>query len=321
MEIVLLQDLAADARQWLAARHEVDYQPALADDPDRLRSRVSTVDALIVPPRLKIGTQLLASAPRLVVIGRIYEGTDNLDLEACQQRGVRVIQASDATVRARAEYLLSSLLSLYRRGARTHDASRDVPLGREINDSVVALLGLTPPAQLLVPMLLSMGARVVGYDPAVHRSAELWQRLGVQPMGLTQMLEIADAVSVQLIYASRYRGLVGERVLESCKPGQLWSSITRSLAFNLPALAIALRDGRIAAFLMDSDDEQLTDTVNPLKGLPNLRITPRMAPLTRESLLRGSWYLADRIHRALVMHRINHQKEEPTTNLPTSLVK
>lgn len=307
MEIVLLQDLAADARQWLAARHQVDYQPELANDMALLRSRIYKTEALVVPPRLKINSQLLDFAPRLVAVGRIHDGTENIDFEACQRRGVRVVQATSATVRASAEYLLSSLLSLFRHGVHAPGQAPRAPLGREINDSVVALLGLAPAAHMLATMLVPLGARVVGYDPAVHRSAELWRRLGVQPMGLNEMLEIADAVSVQLVYASRYRGLVGERVLVSCKRGQMWTSITRSAVFDLGALASALRSGQIGALLLDCDDEQLAETDSPLRGLLNLRITHRVAPLTQESLLRGSWFLADRIHEALVMSEADSQ--------------
>ena len=300
MEIVLLQDLAADARQWLAARHRVDYEPALVDDLAALRARLYTADALIAPPRLKINGRLLDFAPRLAAVGRIHDDDDNIDLQACQQRGVLVLQAGEATVRASAEYLLSSLLWLYRHGA----AAGAPLLGREVHDSVVALLGLTPPAQMLAPMLAALGARVVGHDPAMPRDAELWQRLNVQPMELAEMLQIADAVSVQLAYAAPCRALVDERVLAACKPGQLWSSITRSLAFDLQALAAALRGGRIGALALDSDDQQLLDAGNPLHGLPNLRLTPRLAPLTHESLRRGSWLLVERIHEALVGRQI-----------------
>ena len=143
-------------------------------------------------------------------------------------------------------------------------------------------------------------------------------RLGVQPMALTDMLEVADAVSVQTIYASRYRGLVSERVLESCKPGQLWTSISRPSLFDLPALAGALRSGRISAFMMDSDDERLTAPDSPLHGLTNLRITPRLAPFTQESQLRGSWYLADRIHETLLLSEL-HSQLGPTDSEPMPL--
>ena len=306
MEILLLEDLAADARQWLAARHQVDYRPELQQDLAQLHQRLYKTDALVVPPRLKVNRQLLDFAPRLAVLGRIHDGTENIDFEACQRRRVRVVQAASATVRASAEHLLSSLLTLFRCGGQLRDAGS--PPGREINDSVIGLFGLSAPAHLLATMLVPLGARVVGYDPAVHRGAELWRRLGVQPMALADMLKVADAVSMQAIYASRYRSLVGEHVLAACKPGQMWTSISRPSLFDLDALAAALRSGRIAAFLMDSDDERLAAPDCPLRGLPTLRITPRLAPRTQESHLRGSWYLADRLHETLAMSEEQRQR-------------
>jgi len=302
LEVVLLEDLAADARHWLASRHEVHYEPQLADDTAMLRGRLYKTAALVVPPRLKVTSHLLDFAPRLAVVARIHDGTENIDYEACKRQHVRVVQASSATVRASAEYLLSSLLALFRHGGcpPALAVSAGFTLGREINDSVIALFGMSPPAQMLAPMLMALGARVIGYDPAVHRSAELWQRLGVQPMGLSEMLEAADAVSVQLAYATRYRGLLGERVLQACKPGQLWTNISRPALFDLEALAGCLRSGRIAACMMDSDDPHLSEADSPLRGLLNLNITPHLAPRTQESWLRGSWYLVDRIHETLV---------------------
>ena len=124
---------------------------------------------------------------------------------------------------------------------------------------------------------------------------------------MNEMLEIADAVAMQTIYASRYRGLVGERVLASCKPGQVWTSISRPSLFDLDALANALRSGRIGAFTMDSDDERLHASDSPLRELPHLQITPRLAPFTQESQVRGSWYLVDRIHETLMLAEIRSQ--------------
>ena len=310
LDILLLEDLVPDARQWLEARHQVDYRPELLEDEALLRARLYKVDALVVPPRLKINAQLLDYAPRLAAVGRIHDGTENLDFEACQKRHVRVIQASSATVRASAEHQLCTLLQLFRSGGRlgpSLSCGRGTP-GREINDSVIGLFGLAPPAHVLATMLVPLGARVVGYDPAVHRNAELWRRLGVQPMALPDMLEVADAVSMQVIYASRYRGLVSERVLSACKPGQLWTSISRPSLFDLEALAGALRSGRIGAFMMDSDDERLSAPDSPLRHVPNLHITPRLAPYTQESHPRGSWYLVDRIHEALMLSETRSQR-------------
>lgn len=298
MEILLLEDLAPDARQWLEERHHVDYQPQLAHDPGALRGQLYKTEALVVPPQLKVNSQLLDFAPRLAVIGRLHDDEENIDFHACQRRRIRVVQATNAAVRANAEFQLGALLSLLRPGLMRDSVPRP---GREINDSVIALFGMAPTAHLLATMLVPLGARVVGYDPAVHRTAELWQRLGVQPLGLADMLEVADAVAVQMIYASRYKGMVGERVLAACKPGQLWTSISRPELFQWPALADALRTGRMGACVMDSDDARLRAPESLLRGVPNLHLTPRLAPSTQEARLRGSWYVADRIHETLLL--------------------
>ena len=52
----------------------------------------------------------------LRAVARMHAGTDNTDLEACRERRIRVIQAINAHVRSNAEYLLASLLLLFRRG-------------------------------------------------------------------------------------------------------------------------------------------------------------------------------------------------------------
>src|SRR4051812_11006222 len=136
----------------------------------------------------------------------MHVGTDNTDLEACRERKVRVVQATTANVRSNAEYLLASLLVLYRRGigaSLAGDRHADIRIGRELNGSVVGILGLAPTAHTLALMLHALGAKLVGYDPAVHHSAPIWKRLSIKPMPLSEMVAQADAVSVQVMYASR----------------------------------------------------------------------------------------------------------------------
>ena len=297
MEVLLLENLAPDALEWLRGQHEVDYRPELMDDEQQLHAALRGVMALVAPPRLRINQTLLAHAPRLQVIGRIHDSIENIDIEACERRRIRVTQAVSATVRAQSEFLLLSLLTL----ARYHGVPSPTvrAMGREINDMRIGLIGMTPVVHELVPVLLALGARLMGYDPALHRSAEMWQRLGVQPMGLRDLLHEAEIVSVQMIYATRYRGMIGENVLDSCRRGQRWAFISRPELFDAEAVGEALRDGRIGAMMLDSDKEELWALDGPLANLPNLHLTPRLAAYTKEAVLRGSWFLVDRIHETL----------------------
>lgn len=302
MDILLLDALVPDAVEWLAARHQVQFQPELADDLPGLQRAGSAASGIVFPRQMLVTAEVLSSMPRLKAVARLHVSTDNTDRDICKTRGIKVIHASSANVRSNAEYLLSSLLLLYRRGLVASLSGRRYPtaqLGRELHGSTVGLLGLAPAAHTLAKMLHSLGVRVIGYDPAVHSAAPLWEALHVQPVSLAELLAHADAVSVQMLYATRFKGFLNNRVLAHCKPNQLWVGISRSALYDPPALATALCDGRIEAFMIDGAEASFTDAQSPLGGLKNLFVTPRLGSQTREARLRSSWYVAHRLHEAI----------------------
>jgi phosphoglycerate dehydrogenase-like enzyme len=248
-------------------------------------------------------------------VARMHVGTDNTDLEACRDRKVRVIQASTANVRSNAEYLLASLLLLFRRGigsALAGDRHAEPRLGRELNGSVVGIFGLAPTAHTLAGMLHALGARLIGYDPAVHHTAPIWGRLNIQPVSAQDVMTNADAVSVQTMYASRYQGFINDKLLAHCKPGQVWVGISRSQLFDLQSFANALNDGRIEAAMLDGAEAGFASRGSPLHECQNLFLTPRLGSHTRESRLRASWYVAHRLHETLSAPREGQFEPIPT---------
>lgn len=302
MDVLLIDPMVPEALSWLQERHEVSFRPDWGDDPAELRRNVHSTRALVVPPHVIVSQGFLDAAPKLRLVARLQISSDNTDLDACARRSVRLVQARSATVRSNAEYLLYGLLMLYRRGMVSALLGRtiaQIPMGRELAGSTVGLLGLAPVAHTLAAMLKSLGVRLVGYDPAVHHAAPVWDQLGVEPVSVHQLLARSDAVSLQVVYASRYRGWINERLLGHCKPGQLWVGVSRSALFEPEALALALSDGRIDACMLDGANPAFSAPGTPLHMLPNLHLTPRLGSHTREAKLRASWYVAHRIHETL----------------------
>lgn len=320
MEILLLERLVPEAQAWLEARHQVAYRPELAQDPAALRKHLYNVQTLVLPRKLVVTREFLDFAPVLRAVARMHVGTDNTDLEACRERRVRLIQAINAHVRSNAEYLLASLLLLFRRGlgsALKGDRHAPAQLGRELHGSTIGILGLAPSAHALALMLDALGAKLIGYDPAVHHTAPLWERLKVQPVGLQELLAQADAVSVQVLYGSRYEHFINDKVLAHCKPGQVWVGTTRSSIFDPEALARALADGRIEAAMFDGAESGFPARGTALYGQRNLYLTPRLGSYTRESRVRASWYVAQRLHEVLTAPR--HSGFEPILSAPMGL--
>ncbi|KRC04162.1 hydroxyacid dehydrogenase [Hydrogenophaga sp. Root209] len=310
MEVLLVDPLVPEALSWLQERHEVTYRPELGDDPVELRKATYKTRAIVLPPHVVVSEEFLNFSPKLEIVARMQISSDNTDLDACARRHVRVLQARSATVRSNAEYLLYGLLMLYRRGMISALLGRkisQVRMGRELSGSTVGLLGLAPVAHTLAPMLKSLGVRLLGYDPAVHHAAAIWNKLGVEPVTLQDLLSRSDAISLQMVYASRFRGWINERLLNHCKAGQLWVGVSRSTLFDADALALALCDGRIDACLMDGANPQFAAEGTPLHGIPNLHLTPRLGSHTREAKLRASWYVAHRIHETLSPHAVGQE--------------
>ena len=302
MDILLLDALVPEATAWLESRHSVHYHPELADDRVALRKACYKTKGIVFPRHSIVTRDFLDFLPKLKVLARLHAGTDNTDLEACKEREIKVVHASSANVRSNAEYLLSTMLLLCRRGIVSALMGRKHPtqqMGRELYGSTVGILGLAPTAHTLAGMLHGLGVKLIGYDPAVHHTAPIWDRLHIQPVTLPELMSLANVVSVQMIYAARYKGFVSSRLLANCKRHQIWVGISRSQLFDEGALAEALCDGRIEACVIDGADAQFADENSPLHGLKNLFVTPRLGSHTREARLRASWYVAHRMHEAI----------------------
>ena len=113
------------------------------------------------------------------------------------------------------------------------------------------------------------------------------------------MLSQSDAISLQVMFASRYQGFINDKMLASCKRGQVWVGISRSHLFDPPALARALTDGRIEAAMLDGGQSNFATKGSPLYQIPNLFLTPKLGSFTLETRARASWYVAQRVHEAL----------------------
>lgn len=302
MNILLLDLMAPEAVTWLERRYSVQFRPELALDLVALRKEAYKTRAIVFPGETIVTRELLDFLPKLKAVGRLHAGMDNTDLDTCRERGIKVVHTGSTDVRSNAEYLLGSLLLLYRRSLLlTLMGSRHAGalLGRELHGSTVGILGLAPAAQMLAGMLSALGVQLIGYDPAVHHTAPIWERLQIQPLALPELMRRADAVSVQMLDATRFKGFVNDRLLAACKPNQLWVGLSRSALFDEAALAAALADGRIEACILDSAEASFPGETSPLKGLKNLLITPRLGSHTREARLRSSLYLAHRIDEAI----------------------
>ncbi len=297
MTVLIVEPLDPEVLQWLSVRHSVRYAPQLAHDPREFRHALASVRALILPPSVALDAATIEAAPQLRAVGRLSAGAENIDVEACARAGIEVVRPVNASAAAEAEFMVGALLQMLRRVPVMSDEG--LLVGRELGGAVVGIVGMTQAAKPLAQLLKAFGARVVGYDPALHVSDAVWARWEVAPMGLRELMQTCDGVCVLLTYFTRYRGLFGERFLSECKPNQVLVSLAHSNLFEEAALADVLGSGRMAAAWFDSMEPGMLDPDRPLHSVDTVQVTPRVASTTLQSRARSAWAVARRIDEIL----------------------
>ncbi|MDE2368203.1 MAG: phosphoglycerate dehydrogenase [Burkholderiales bacterium] len=297
MDVLIVEPLDAEVLKWLGARHAVRAAPALAQDPLAFRSALARVRAVIIPPSVTIDAATLHKAPRLRVVGRLSVGSENIDIDACARARVEVVRPAAASAVAEAEFAIGALLQMLRRIPILN--GEGLLVGRELGGCTVGVVGMTPAVKPLAQILAAFGATLIGYDPAVHASDPSWERAGVEPVGLRDLMRRSDAVCVLLPFFARYVGLFGERLLSESKPDQILVSLAHSSLFNEAALARALTEGPLAAAWFDSLEPGLLDPGRALRHVDTLQVTPRVSGTTAQSRQRAAWAVARRIDELL----------------------
>ncbi|WP_246007484.1 hypothetical protein [Halomonas nitroreducens] len=114
-KIVISEFMDEQAAASLSDRFSVAFDTTLVEDRQALLAAVADAEGLVVRNRTQVDAELLEAAPRLRVVGRLGVGLDNIDLAACEARGVAVKPAHGGNGSSVAEYVLTAALLLRRR--------------------------------------------------------------------------------------------------------------------------------------------------------------------------------------------------------------
>ena len=304
--IVISEFMDAPAVERLRGRFEVDYRPGLVDDAAAIAVAVATADAWIVRNRTQVRGALLEAAARLRVIGRLGVGLDNIDVAACDARGIRVIPASGANAESVAEYVVAMTLVLLR-GAylSTQDVAagnwprQALSEGREAGGKTLGLVGFGGIGRIAAAKAAALGMRVLAHDAQIADVDPVWTRNQAKPRTLEALLAESDAVSLHLPLTPQTRGLFGRERLARMRRGAVLVNTARGGIVDETALAQMLREGHLGGAALDVFSAEPLAAGSPLAGAPNLVLTPHIAGVTLESNQRVSTLIAEKVAEAL----------------------
>ncbi len=305
MAKVVISEFMDDAAiEWLRARHEVHYDPALVEDRAALLAACADAQGLIVRNRTQVDAALLAQAPQARVVGRLGVGLDNIDLEACRARGINVHPATGGNVVSVAEYVLTAALML-RRGAWLGSAEvlggawpRQKMMGREVAGARLALWGFGAIAQAVALRARAMGMEVAALDPYLPEDDSAWAEV-TRCATLEDLIEGADVLSLHVPLTDQTRGIFDAARLGSLKRGAVLINTARGGIVDEHALGMVLKSGHLGGAAIDVFAAEPLAAGSPLEGAPNLIATPHIAGVTIESNTRISWITVENVARSL----------------------
>ena len=248
---------------------------------------------------------LLAAARRLRAVGRLGVGLDNIDVEECRSRGIAV-PATGANETAVAEYVVATSLILLRNvyaqgpAMLAGDWPREGSVGREIAGRRMGLVGLGAIARQVAARAHALGMTVGAYDPHIGDADPVWAGIE-RHRRLADLLSASDVVSLHVPFTAKTRGLIGAEAIAAMRRDAVLSNTARGGIVEEPALASALREGRLGGAAIDVfGREPLTaEAAAIFAGCRNLILTPYLAGITEESNLRVSLVTARNLRSVL----------------------
>ena len=305
-DVVISEFLDEDAVVHLSADFDVFYDPDLVDRTEELYERLQDCRGLIVRNRTQVHTLLLDSAPKLIIVGRLGVGLDNIDMETCESRSVKVQPARGTLEESVAEYVMGAMLVMLRQAmyagteeVRAGKWPRTQMTGREAKSQILGLVGFGIIGREVAKRARAFGMRIIAYDPFVKNDDPLWAECGVTPATFDDVLTDSDVVSLSVPRTDGTHHLIGSEALAKMKPDSMLINTARGGVVDDTALAAALKGGQIGSAFIDVFENEPLPAGNVFDGVPNVVLTPHCAGLTREALLRSSLMIADAVRDAL----------------------
>jgi (S)-sulfolactate dehydrogenase len=305
--LVISEFMDAPAVEGLARHFDVDYRPKLVDQPAALESAVAEAEGWIVRNRTQVRGRILEAAARLKVIGRLGVGVDNIDVERCQARGIRVIPATGANAESVAEYVITAALGGLRGvffATRAVEAGtwprQMLSQGREATGKVLGLIGLGSIGRLVARKAAPLGMHVIAHDAFLKPDDPAWRDVEGPPRTLEQVLRESDVVSLHVPLTTETRGLLNATRMGLMKRNAVLINTARGGLIDEHALAAMLRQGRLGGAALDVFEQEPLPKNSHLAQVPGLLLTPHVAGVTQESNERVSLMIASGVTEALL---------------------
>jgi D-3-phosphoglycerate dehydrogenase len=256
---------------------------------DELVEAIADVHFVGIRSRTHLTADVLEAAKKLTAVGCFCIGTNQVDLERAELKGVPVFNAPFSNTRSVAELVLAEVVLLLRgipaKNAAAHrgEWAKSAAHSYEMRGKKLGIVGYGHIGSQVGLMAEAMGMRVLYHD--IESKLPLGN--AESRAHLSDLLEESDVVTLHVPETPVTRMMIGAAELETMRPGSYLINASRGSVVDIDALAAALESGHLAGAAVDvypeepdSNDEPL---VSPLTRFDNVLLTPHIGGSTQEA--------------------------------------
>ena len=301
IRILLLENIHPAAVERLEeAGYTVESLKGALDE-DALIEALRGVHVLGVRSKTQVSARVLEAADRLMAVAAFCIGTNQIDLDAAAGRGVAVFNAPYSNTRSVVELAVGLTIALLRdvadKSAAMHrgEWNKSATGSRELRGKTLGIVGYGAIGSQLSVLAEGLGMRVIFHDLTERLALGNARRMA----SLDALLAESDVVSLHVDGRSDNAALIGAAQLSRMKEGSLLLNLSRGHVVEVGALAQALGSGRIGGAAVDVFPEEPATNAepfdSPLRGLPNVILTPHIGGSTEEAQEAIGAFAAERL--------------------------
>ena len=289
IKVLLLENVHADA---VAIMKNEGYNVSTisgALDEEELAEKIKDVSVLGIRSKTQLTSKVLENANRLIAVGAFCIGTNQIDLEGCLKKGVAVFNAPFSNTRSVVELAIGEIILLMRnipdRIAEMHDGkwNKSAKGSFEIRGKKLGIVGYGN-----IGAQLSVVAEAIGFDVYYY---DLVEKLALgnatKCNSLQELFEKVDIVTLHVDGRKENKHMIGEREFGWMKEGTIFLNLARGQVVDVDALKKNLESGKITGAGVDVFPKEpktnQEEFESPLRGLPNLILTPHIGGSTEEA--------------------------------------
>lgn len=289
INVLLLENIHPDAEKKLREEgYNVEIHAAAMDE-DELAERIKNVSILGIRSKTHVTAKVLENANRLIALGAFCIGTNQIDLEACQKKGVAVFNAPYSNTRSVVEMAIAEIIFLMR---GFHDKSMGMHKGNwmksasnsnEVRGKKLGIIGYGNIGAQLSVLAENLGMDVYYYD-YIEKLA-----LGnaTKCSSLEELLHLADVVTLHVDGRPQNKNVINAEAFSHMKEGVIFLNLSRGPVVDIKALRDNIQSGKVRGAAIDvfpkepkSNEEEF---ISELRGLPNVILTPHIGGSTLEA--------------------------------------